>query len=148
MHASWQVKTTAASESSGSNLHLERRRLGWRLLGLIHQCRRVCCFGLMMTPMGLRLKFQLGWWSLSMNWTVPLYSLVSFNWHSPLDRFGWYDVQVNQWKSPKTNTLADGLIERTSSMLDEIASKTVLKRKVTDWGKEVKHRMKESQDET
>ena len=28
-------------------------------------------------------------------------------------------------KSPKTNTLADNLIERTSSMLDEIESKTV-----------------------
>ena len=28
-------------------------------------------------------------------------------------------------KSPKTNTLADGLIERTSSMLDEMESKTV-----------------------
>ena len=27
-------------------------------------------------------------------------------------------------KSPKTSTLADGLIERTSSMVDEIASKT------------------------
>ena len=27
-------------------------------------------------------------------------------------------------KSPKTKTLADGLIERTSSMLDEIESKT------------------------
>ena len=30
-------------------------------------------------------------------------------------------------KSPKTNTLADGLIERNSSMLDEIASKTARK---------------------
>ena len=29
--------------------------------------------------------------------------------------------------SPMTNTLADGLIERTSSMLDETASKTVPK---------------------
>ena len=28
-------------------------------------------------------------------------------------------------KPPKTNTLADGLVERTSSILDEIASKTV-----------------------
>ena len=28
-------------------------------------------------------------------------------------------------KSPKTKALADGLIERTSSMLDEIESKTV-----------------------
>ena len=28
-------------------------------------------------------------------------------------------------KAPKTNTLADGLIDRTSSMLDEIVSKTV-----------------------
>ena len=32
-------------------------------------------------------------------------------------------------KSPKTNTLADGLIEGTSSMLDEIESKTVQKDK-------------------
>ena len=30
-------------------------------------------------------------------------------------------------KSPKTKTLADGLIEITSSMLDEIESKTVHK---------------------
>ena len=30
-------------------------------------------------------------------------------------------------KPPNINTLADGLIERTSSMLDEIASKTVHK---------------------
>ena len=30
-------------------------------------------------------------------------------------------------KSPKTKTLADGLIKRTSSMLDEIESKTVHK---------------------
>ena len=30
-------------------------------------------------------------------------------------------------KSPKTKTLADGLIERTSSKLDEIKSKAVLK---------------------
>ena len=29
--------------------------------------------------------------------------------------------------SPNTNTLADGLIERTSSMLDDIESKTVRK---------------------
>ena len=32
-------------------------------------------------------------------------------------------------KSPKTNTLADGLIERTSSVLDETESKTVHKDK-------------------
>ena len=32
-------------------------------------------------------------------------------------------------KSPKTKTLADGLIERTSSILDEIESKTVRKTK-------------------
>ena len=32
-------------------------------------------------------------------------------------------------KSPKTKTLADGLIDRTSSMLDEIKSKTVHKDK-------------------
>ena len=30
-------------------------------------------------------------------------------------------------KSPKTNTLADGMIKRTSSTLDEIESKTVHK---------------------
>ena len=30
-------------------------------------------------------------------------------------------------KSPKTKTLADGLIERTSSMLDEIEAKTMHK---------------------
>ena len=30
-------------------------------------------------------------------------------------------------KSPKTKTLADGLIKRTSSMLDEIESKTMPK---------------------
>ena len=30
-------------------------------------------------------------------------------------------------KSPKTKTLADGLIERTSFMLDEIKSKTMHK---------------------
>ena len=30
-------------------------------------------------------------------------------------------------KYPKTNTFTDGLIERTSSMLDEIESKTVHK---------------------
>ena len=35
-------------------------------------------------------------------------------------------------KSPKTKTLADGLIERTSSMLDEIESKTVHKVKERD----------------
>ena len=42
-------------------------------------------------------------------------------------------------KSPKTKTLADGLIERTSSMLDEIESKTVHKaEKVIDRGKRSK----------
>ena len=42
-------------------------------------------------------------------------------------------------KSPKTKTLADGLIERTSSMLDEIGSKTVHKlKKVIDRGKRSK----------
>ena len=41
-------------------------------------------------------------------------------------------------KSPKTSTLADGLIKRTSSMLDEIASKIVHKDKVTDIGKRSK----------
>ena len=40
-------------------------------------------------------------------------------------------------KSPKTNTLADGLIERTSSMLDEIESKTMHKDK-EDRGKRSK----------
>ena len=33
-------------------------------------------------------------------------------------------------KSPKTNALADSLIERSLSMLDEIQSKTVQKDKV------------------
>ena len=36
------------------------------------------------------------------------------------------------FKTPKTNTLADGLIETTSSMLDEIESKTVHKDKEGD----------------
>ena len=37
----------------------------------------------------------------------------------------YYDgIEVS---SPKTNTLADGLIERTSSMLDEIGSKVLHK---------------------
>ena len=36
------------------------------------------------------------------------------------------------FKSPKTNTLADALIETTSSMLDEIESKTVHKDKEGD----------------
>ena len=35
-------------------------------------------------------------------------------------------------ESPKTKALADGLIERTSSMLDEIESKTVHKVKEGD----------------
>ena len=34
--------------------------------------------------------------------------------------------------SPKTNTLADGLIERTSSMLDEIEQKIVHQAKEGD----------------
>ena len=43
-------------------------------------------------------------------------------------------------KSPKQNTLTDGLIERTSSMLDEIASKTVHKdkKKMINRGKKSK----------
>ena len=41
-------------------------------------------------------------------------------------------------KSPKTNTLADGLIERTSSILDEIESKTVDNGKEGDRGKRSK----------
>ena len=36
-------------------------------------------------------------------------------------------------KSPKTKTLADGSIERTSSMLDEIESKTVHNDEEGDW---------------
>ena len=35
-------------------------------------------------------------------------------------------------KSPKTNTFADGLIERTSSMLNEIESKTLYKDEEVD----------------
>ena len=46
------------------------------------------------------------------------------NSHKPHDEMG-YPVLSLLEKSPKTNTLADGLIERTSSMLDEIGSKTV-----------------------
>ena len=45
-------------------------------------------------------------------------------------------------KSPKTKTLTDGLIERTSSMLDEIESKTVHKDEKGDRQrkkKEVRH---------
>ena len=42
-------------------------------------------------------------------------------------------------KSPKTNILADGLIERISSVLDKIESKTVHKtKKVIDRGKRSK----------
>ena len=39
---------------------------------------------------------------------------------------------MDVFMSPKTNKLADGLIERTSSMLDEIALKTVHKDKESD----------------
>ena len=42
-------------------------------------------------------------------------------------------------KTPKMNTLADGLTERTSSMLDEIALKLSIKmKKVIDTGKRSK----------
>ena len=41
-------------------------------------------------------------------------------------------------KSPKTKTLADGLIERTSSILDEIESKTVHNDEEGDRGKRSK----------
>ena len=41
-------------------------------------------------------------------------------------------------KSTKTNALADGLIERTSSILDEIESKTVDNGKEGDGGKRSK----------
>ena len=42
-------------------------------------------------------------------------------------------------KSPKTNIFADGLIERTSSMLDEIDSKTcIAAKKVVNRGKRSK----------
>ena len=42
--------------------------------------------------------------------------------------------------SPKTNTLAEGLIERTSSILDEIESKTVHNSEEGDQQeKEVRH---------
>ena len=51
-------------------------------------------------------------------------------------------------KSPKTKTLADGLIERTSSMLDDIESKTVHKDKVSDQQrkKSLSHTEEESQE--
>ena len=42
-------------------------------------------------------------------------------------------------KSPTTKTLAGGLIERTSSMLDEIESKTVHIDEEGDREKEVRH---------
>ena len=46
-------------------------------------------------------------------------------------------------KSPKTNTLAEGLIETTSFMLDKIESKTVHNGKEGDQQeKEVRHWMK------
>ena len=38
-------------------------------------------------------------------------------------------------KSPKTNTLADGLIERTSSMLDEKGDQCLKTNKVINRGK-------------
>ena len=38
-------------------------------------------------------------------------------------------------KTPKTNTWPDGLIERTSSILDEIESKTIETQKVIHRGK-------------
>ena len=38
-------------------------------------------------------------------------------------------------KSPKTKTLAEGLTERTSSMLDEIESKTMDKDEEGEWSK-------------
>ena len=41
-------------------------------------------------------------------------------------------------KSPKTNKLAGGLIKRTSSMLDEIESKTMPKNKESDQRKRSK----------
>ena len=41
-------------------------------------------------------------------------------------------------KSPKTKILADGLIERTSFMLDKIESKTVQMKKAIDTGKRSK----------
>ena len=41
-------------------------------------------------------------------------------------------------KSPKTSTLADGMIKRTSSVLDEIESKAVHKDKVIHRGKRSK----------
>ena len=58
----------------------------------------------------------------------------------------------DEWKPPRTNTLADGLMKRTSSMLDEIEWKIVhvdeegglrnwgteLKRKKMNWGKRSK----------
>ena len=47
-------------------------------------------------------------------------------------------------KSAKTNTLASGLIDRTSSMQDDVESKTVHKdmKKVVDKGKGSKTLMK------
>ena len=42
-------------------------------------------------------------------------------------------------KVPKTNTLADGLIVKTSSMLDEIESKTVHNSEEGDWKRKKKY---------
>ena len=44
------------------------------------------------------------------------------------------DLSVPPQKSPKTNTLAERVIERTSSMLDETESQIVFKDKVIDRG--------------
>ena len=55
-------------------------------------------------------------------------------------------------KSPKTKILADGLIERTSSMLDEIESKTVhkeegdqLRKKQGEWPSGLRGLLSESE---
>ena len=48
--------------------------------------------------------------------------------------------------SPKTKTLADGLIEKTSSMLDQIASKTLHKDAKGDRYR--KKKLNESQSKT
>ena len=69
-----------------------------------------------------------------------LYQVVPYKaeaWHacSQEQYFSKHRFQISAnvpLESPKTKTLADGLIERTSSMLDDIEAKTVHKDKESD----------------
>ena len=74
------------------------------------------------------------------------FCFIRCNTSGPLNRGGIADLSLLRtllaergvhtmlWllKSPKTNTLADGLIKRTSTMLDVIASKTMYEDKEGD----------------